>query len=106
MPGSRTQRSTTTRDRHRAALRRGQPPCALCHQDIDYTLPHLDPGEFVVDHIIPLARGGANELANCQPAHRACNEAKGDKLPEEMAAEAAAQAALAGPRTYVTYRTW
>ena len=106
MPGSTTRRSTTTRDRHRAALRRGKPPCGICHEDIDYTLPHLDPMGYVVDHVIPLARGGADTLENKQPAHRTCNEAKADKLPSELAAEAEAQAAMAGPRTYVTTRTW
>lgn len=73
MSGDGTKRSTTKRNRHRAYLRRGKPPCALCGQDIDYTLPHLDPGEFVVDHIIPVARGGADDLDNIQPAHRLCN---------------------------------
>lgn len=106
MPGSTARRNTTTRDRHRAVLRRGNPPCALCHEHIDYTLPHLDPGEFVVDHTIPLARGGPDILENKQPAHRRCNELKGNKLPEELAAEAAAQAVMAGPRTYVTTRRW
>jgi len=99
MPGSPTQRSTTTRDRHRAALRRGKPPCGICHNDIDYDLPHLDPGSYVVDHIIPLALGGSDDLDNKQPAHRACNEAKGARTAEE-------HAHAAGPRTYITHRTW
>jgi 5-methylcytosine-specific restriction endonuclease McrA len=99
MPGSRAQRNTATRDRHRAVLRRGKPPCGICGQDIDYTLPHLDPGEFVVDHIIPLARGGLDELENLQPAHRHCNRVKSDKTAEEMPA-------TAGPRIYITSRTW
>lgn len=102
MPGSATRRNTTTRDRHRAVLRRGQPPCGICHEDIDYRAPHLDPGEYVVDHVIPLARGGLDELENKQPAHRRCNELKADKTLEELAGEAI----QAGPRTFVTARTW
>lgn len=70
-------RSTATRDRHRSVIKRGHPPCALCGKPIDYTLPHLDPMSFVVDHIVPLARGGADELSNKQASHRACNRAKG-----------------------------
>nr|WP_280140779.1 HNH endonuclease signature motif containing protein [Nocardia vulneris] len=71
----------------------------MCKQDIDYTLPHLDPGEYVVDHIIPLNKGGTDDLANKQPAHRACNRAKSDTTNEETAAANA-------PRTFVTTRTW
>lgn len=102
MPGSVTQRNTTTRDRHRAVIRRGKPPCALCHEDIDYTLPHLDPGQFVIDHIIPLAKGGLDELDNLQPAHRHCNRLKSDKTDQELAAGREST----GPRTFVTDRTW
>lgn len=65
-----TTRNTTTRDKHRAYIKRGKPPCGICHEPIDYTLPHLDPGEYVVDHIVPLNKGGDDALANKQAAHR------------------------------------
>ncbi|MEU7763878.1 HNH endonuclease signature motif containing protein [Nocardia sp. NPDC049190] len=97
-----TKRSTTNRNRHRAYLRRGKPPCALCGEDIDYTLPYRDPGAFVVDHIVPIIRGGADELGNVQATHRLCNAQKYDKV----ASETAKSAAPAAPRTYVTWRTW
>jgi len=42
--------------------------------------PHLDPGEFVVDHVIPRARGGNDHISNKQPAHRACNSKKAARL--------------------------
>lgn len=35
---------------------------------------------FVVDHVVPLARGGKDEIANKRAAHRSCNGTKGDKL--------------------------
>jgi 5-methylcytosine-specific restriction endonuclease McrA len=73
-------RSTTQRDKDRATIRRGKPACALCGQPIDYTLPHLDPYEYVVDHIIPLHRGGPDRLHNKQAAHRKCNAAKAGRL--------------------------
>ena len=72
MPG----RNTATRDRHRRAIAKSQPPCAICGQPINYTLPHLDPGAFVVDHIEPLHHGGADTLSNKQAAHRGCNATK------------------------------
>ncbi|MEU7843936.1 HNH endonuclease signature motif containing protein [Micromonospora sp. NPDC049114] len=71
-------RNTAIRDRHRAAIARGRPPCGICGQPIDYRLPYMDPAEFVVDHIVPLKRGGADTLANKQAAHRRCNRAKSD----------------------------
>ena len=91
-----TGRNTTTRDQHRRTIRRTKPPCALCGQPIDYALHHLDPMAFVVDHIIPVNRGGTDTLDNKQAAHRSCNRAKSDRLPEDDA----------GPRTYVTTRSW
>lgn len=75
-----TKRSTTLRDKHRATIARGQPPCAICGQPIDYTLPHDNPMAYTVDHIIPIAAGGPDTLNNLQPAHRDCNRQKGDKI--------------------------
>ena len=92
-------RNTATRDRHRAYIARTKPPCAICGDEIDYELPYLDPKEFVVDHILPLAKGGSDELGNKQPAHRSCNRAKSDKTEDQMASERAV-------RTFVTDRVW
>lgn len=76
------QRNTARRDRHRKQIAKGRPPCAICGGDIDYdTTDHLDPYSFTVDHIIPLAKGGADTLDNKQPAHRKCNRDKSDKDP-------------------------
>jgi len=73
-------RNTTLRDKHRKTIAQGQPPCALCGKPIDYALTHLDPMAYVVDHIVPLAHGGHDTLANKQPAHRGCNRDKGHRL--------------------------
>ena len=70
-------RNSTQRNKDRARIRRGHPACAICGEPIDYTLPYLDPGEFVVDHIVPLSKGGADRIENKQAAHRSCNRAKG-----------------------------
>lgn len=89
--------STTVRDRDRRAIARRKPPCGICGGDIDYTLPHLDPMAYVVDHIIPTSRGGADDLTNKQAAHRACNRAKSDSLPNDPTPE---------PVEWVTHRCW
>ena len=86
-------RNTTVRDRDRAIIRRSQPPCALCGEVIDFALPHLDPMAYVVDHIIPIAAGGADDIDNKQAAHRSCNAAKAARLPADLI-------------TFVTNRCW
>lgn len=50
---------------------------------------------FEVDHILALDNGGSDTLDNKQASHRKCNRDKWHKLAE-----------TAGPRTFVTWRTW
>ncbi|WP_100609815.1 HNH endonuclease [Entomoplasma freundtii] len=38
---------------------------------------HSD-ASWVVDHIVPLAQGGANDYYNYQAMHNYCNSCKGD----------------------------
>jgi hypothetical protein len=37
-----------------------------------------NPGATEVDHIVPLARGGADELSNLRPVHRDCHRRKSE----------------------------
>ena len=54
-------------------------PCALCGQPIDYALPPGHPLAFEVDEITPVSLGGSPfRRDNVQPAHRICNERKGN----------------------------
>ena len=73
-------RNTTRRDRHRTAIAASKPPCAICGSPIDYTLRWPDPDCFVVDHILPLDKGGPDTLPNKQAAHHRCNREKSNKL--------------------------
>lgn len=54
--------------------------CHLCGGSIDPALPRLDAMGATIDHLIPLARGGVDELANVAAAHWSCNRAKGDRV--------------------------
>ena len=72
-------RSTTIRDQHRRRFLASKPPCGICGEPIDYSLPSSDPKSFVVDHIVSLARGGEDVPSNTQAACRDCNRAKGAK---------------------------
>ena len=96
-----TARSTTRRDKHRRIIAKDKPPCGLCGKDIDWTAPHLDPLSFTIDHVIPIAKGGPDELflddgtPQIVAAHRGCNRDKGDGGPEIRAAVG-----------FVTTRAW
>lgn len=50
--------------------------CAYCHEPL--------PAGFHVDHIIPLARGGAHSWENLVLACPTCNLRKGSRYPEEL----------------------
>lgn len=45
--------------------------CHICEQGYS----PVDPWE--IDHVLPLALGGTNHVANLALAHRSCNQAKG-----------------------------
>lgn len=75
-----TKRDSATRHKHRARIRKDQPACHICGNTIDYTLKWPDPKCFVVDHITPLAKGGADTLANKKAAHNECNSKKRARL--------------------------
>ena len=46
--------------------------CGICKQFIE--------GEFHVDHVIPLSKGGLHGYINVQPAHPVCNMRKGARV--------------------------
>ena len=50
--------------------------CAYCEKKV---LPH----ELTMDHIVPLARGGASVKSNLVPACKPCNQAKKLETPAE-----------------------
>lgn len=45
--------------------------CGICKQFIE--------GDFHVDHVIPLSKGGMHGYINVQPAHPVCNISKGNR---------------------------
>lgn len=48
--------------------------CGICHLSVDRD------GQWHVDHIVPISKGGAHSYANVQLAHGRCNCSKGNKL--------------------------
>jgi HNH endonuclease len=74
------------RPRHmsrRVATRRKQ---ALLSRDgafCRYCLKRFKADVLTIDHVVPLARGGSNDLTNLVLACEPCNKAKSDKSPTE-----------------------
>lgn len=64
------------------ALRKG----ALrdCNQRCVYCATRLDQRTATLDHVVPLARGGANDPGNLVVACAPCNRLKSDLLPFEF----------------------
>lgn len=58
--------------------------CAWCHQGFDFTLPHLNPMAFTMDHPEALASGGHLTRQEGVPMHRSCNAKKGDHAQPDL----------------------
>lgn len=83
----------------RAWLRAQGRPCHICGQPIDYSLPAGNPMSFEVDEIVPVSRGGSPiDAGNVAPAHRICNERRGNRPIRRGAGTDAAMADMYGPR--------
>lgn len=69
-------------DNNKKIILATQSICGICGQPVDKSLKYPHPLSPTVDHIIPCAKGGSDDLDNLQLAHRKCNRDKSDKLPE------------------------
>lgn len=61
--------------------------CHICGCEVDPQLRYPNPRSKSLDHVIPLARGGAHTAQNTRLAHLVCNLRKGKQLTEEMKGE-------------------
>ena len=62
----------------RAAIaKRDSYRCGICGGGVNMSLTHPDPGYGSLDHILPVAMGGDDDISNLQLAHLRCNLAKG-----------------------------
>lgn len=73
-------RNTQQQERMRARHRKIGASCYLCGSSIDYSLKWPDPKSFVVDHIVPIAKGGAHAFENTAACHADCNSKKRARL--------------------------
>ena len=75
-----TGRSSAQRNKDRATIRKTLANCHICGHAIDYTLQWPDKMCFVVDHVVPLTKGGADNIENKRAAHATCNSKKRARL--------------------------
>ena len=54
--------------------------CGICGKPINPLLKHPHQESLSIDHIVPLARGGADSIENVQFAHLICNSVKRDTV--------------------------
>lgn len=68
-----------------AVLRRDRYTCAYCGSQIgDRRRGRIYvKGDFTVDHVLPVSRGGKNTWGNTVCACASCNQRKADRLPNE-----------------------
>ena len=67
-PATTTQRRRITPFQARLVAAKYGFRCAICGKMLD--------ASWETDHIVPLSRGGTNELSNLQPLHRNCHQMK------------------------------
>lgn len=60
-----------------AVYSKGKGRCAICGKFVSFD-------DFTIDHIIPLAKGGTNEMDNLQCTCKVCNSLKQNILPEDL----------------------
>lgn len=58
--------------------------CYLCGDDVDPELAYPDPRSASLDHVVPLAAGGAHTRANTACTHLECNVRKHAKIIQTM----------------------
>lgn len=62
-------------------LKKSNGRCAICGKPLSLN-PAAKDNYATIDHIVPLSRGGKNELKNFQATCRKCNEIKTNIMPE------------------------
>ena len=66
-------------DKNRKRVLASQDICGICGRPVDKSLKFPDPMSAVIDHIIPVNKGGSpDDIDNLQLAHMCCNRAKSD----------------------------
>lgn len=58
--------------------------CNICGRKVDLKLSGRAKYGPTIDHLIPISQGGTNAADNLALAHRACNVARGNRVPAQL----------------------
>ena len=68
-------------DKNKKRILKTENICGICGKPVNKKLKYPDPMSSVIDHIIPVSKGGhPSAIENLQLAHWSCNRQKSDKL--------------------------
>ena len=68
-------------EKNKKVIFKTQNVCGICGKQVDFSIKAPEPLSPVVDHIIPVSKGGhPSAMENLQLAHRTCNRQKSDKM--------------------------
>ena len=75
-------------EKNKKVIFKTQNVCGICGKQVDFSIKAPEPLSPVVDHIIPVSKGGhPSAMENLQLAHWTCNRQKSDKLYSNKVAE-------------------
>jgi len=72
-----TDRITFSKQTRQMVMSKYNCTCPICGKTIR-------DDELSIDHIVPLSRGGSNDLTNLRPTHQICNRMKNNNTDEEF----------------------
>ena len=92
-------------EKNKRRIMREQDVCGICGLPVDKTLRFPDPMSPVIDHIIPVDKGGhPSAMENLQLAHMMCNRQKADKLLQPAARQIENKPSLPQLLDWTAYR--
>ncbi|MDK7186869.1 HNH endonuclease [Facklamia hominis] len=94
-------------NRNRKRIFASQNTCAICGYPVDFSLKAPNPMSAVIDHIVPVAKGGhPSDINNLQLAHWTCNRQKSDKLFNNKEEIKKTQKKVVGNRNLPQSKDW
>ena len=93
-------------EKNKKRLLKSSTHCGICGRLVNKKLKYPDPMSPVIDHIVPIAKGGhPSAIDNLRLAHWQCNRQKSDKLYANQS-ETGAETKTIGNRNLPQTQDW